>query len=386
MSAPERVRVIESIAEVSSAAWDALPAPDNPFVEHAFLRALEESGSVGPGTGWLPVHLLVEDASGELLGAMPLYLKEHSYGEYIFDWAWANGAQRAGLDYYPKLVSAVPFTPATGPRLLQAPEAGPEVFTALRDGALALAQRAGASSVHWLFTPGEQARQLCRHPRIHYRMTYQYHWKNDGFEDFADFLSRFRSKTRKQVRRERRKAASCGLELRTLRGAEVEGHLWDQLHPLYRSTIRKKGAIPYLSPEFFALLPERLAHRVLLTGALENGELVAAALSFTRGQHLYGRYWGCHEAHEALHFELCYYRPLEWAIEQGLRRVEAGAQGPHKIRRGFLPTATHSAHWIAHPGLSDAVARFLQSERAHHRQELDLLDERSPFRRGPKGG
>ncbi len=380
---PLRTRAVDAISRVDAAAWDALAGDNNPFVEHAFLALLEESRSVGAGTGWIPAHVLVEAPDGRLVGAAPTYVKEHSYGEYIFDWGWADAAQRAGLQYYPKIVCAVPFTPATGPRLLVAPGAdAARVAVAVAEGARGLARRIGASSVHWLFTTESERDVLAALPDVHPRLTYQYHWDNDGYADFEQFLGTFRSRTRKEVRRERRHAAASGLTLETLRGPELDGDAWRSLYPLYLSTTRKKGAIPYLTPEFFALLPQRVSERVVVTLARDGRRVVAAALSFEKGSHLYGRYWGCLEEHEALHFELCYYRLLDHAIASRLTHVEAGAQGAHKIKRGFLPAPTYSAHWLRHPGLADAVARYLDAERDHHLDDMEALGERSPHRRG----
>lgn len=376
------LEVVHSVKEIDAATWDGLAGEDNPFVEHAFLVALEDSGSVGQGTGWAPLPLVVRSGT-RIVGVAPLYLKSHSYGEYIFDWGWADAAQRAGLPYYPKLVVAAPFTPATGPRMLIDPAVDPPpVRQALAAGARAVAEHVNASSVHWLFIQEDEAAALASHGEIR-RLTYQYHWINREYESFDAFLGTFRSKERKQAKRERRRALASGLRLSTLHGAELEPRQWAALYPLYRSTTGKKGAHAYLTREFFELLPERLAHRVVVTMAERGDEVVAAALAFRKGPHLYGRYWGCREDHDALHFELCYHRFVEYSIEHGLARFEAGAQGRHKIKRGFLPCATHSAHWLAHPGLDGAVRSWVEMEREENRFQMSALADHGPFRQDP---
>ena len=380
-SHPVEVTVINGLDEVPAVEWNALAGTDNPFVEHSFLLALETSGSVGEGTGWTPCHVLVRD-TGILVGAMPLYVKTHSYGEYIFDWAWANAAQRYGIEYYPKLVCAVPFTPATGPRLLLrggAPEQG--VVGGLLSGVHAVAEQVGASSFHVLFC-SEEERGLLAKAGLLPRLTYQYHWENRGWSTFESYLGTFRSTPRRLVRKERREAAANGLEVRTLRGHELTGAQLDHLYAFYRDTTGRKGAIPYLTQPFFRALNTSLRDSALVALAQDGARPVAGALSFQRGDHLYGRYWGCLQDFDKLHFELCYYRHIELCIEHGWTRFEAGAQGQHKIKRGLMPSPTYSAHWIRDPGLAEAVADYLPREAQQTRWEMEALAKRGPFRRG----
>lgn len=380
------VELVDGLHRVPADAWDALGAPDDPFTTHAFLRALEDSGTVGERTGWLPQHVLVRDGD-RLLGAMPLYLKGDSYGEYIFDWGWADAAMRAGLRYYPKLVSAAPFTPATGPRLRTRPEADAEerqeVERALVAGALHLAEAAEASSLHVLFCPEDQRQRLEALGLIG-RQTHQYHWTNtapDGgrYTDFEHWLSTFRSRRRKETRRERR--LPDGVSLLDLPGDRLGPRQQAAVRGLYEDTCAKRGGYPYLSAGMFEAFWGPLAHlsRVLL--AEEDGEVVAMALLFQRGAHLYGRYWGCRPGYEGLHFELCYHRPIELCIEHGWTRFEAGAQGQHKIKRGLVPHPTWSAHWLAHPGLARAVREACLHEAAMTARSMEALDEHAPFKR-----
>ena len=380
------VEVVPALSGVPAAEWDTLAGADDPFVEHAFLAALETSGSVGPGTGWSPAHVIAR-RRGRLEGAVPFYVKTDSYGEYIFDWGWASASQRAGISYYPKLVSSIPFTPATGRRLLVLDgleaDAGRQVAGALVLGMRTIADRIDASSIHVLFSSAEERAFLCD-PALRFepRLTYQYHWTNEGYGSFDDYLAAFRSSSRKEVRRERRKAAASGLALRTVRGTELTDAEWAALYAFYRDTTGRKGAIPYLTPRFFEEIRRTLPERVVVgLASRPDGSPVAAALAFQKGRNLFGRYWGCLEDHEALHFELCYYRLIEFAIEHGLARFEAGAQGEHKIRRGLLPSPTFSAHWLRHPGLAEAVADHLPREAEMHEREMELLARHTPFKR-----
>jgi predicted N-acyltransferase len=381
------LEVLTAIDEVPAAEWDALAGDDNPFVEHAFLHALEASGSVGAGeadTGWTPLHLTLRDDRGALRGAMPLYLKTDSYGEYIFDWGWADAAMRAGLAYYPKLVCAVPFTPATGPRLLVSDDAGRDrVASALLSGARTLEQRLGCSSTHLLFcTEGEQ--RLAEEQGFLTRLTCQFHWDNDGYESFDDFLSTFRSSARKAVRRERRRARESGLQIELKAGHELTDDEWDAMYAFYRDTTSRKWGQAYLNRRFFELARERLPDRVLVSLAKDGDRPVAGALCFRKGAHVYGRYWGCLESYDMLHFELCYYLPIERCIAEGWRRFEAGAQGVHKLKRGLMPRPIYSAHHIDHAGLRRAVSRHLLIEGHSQQQEMKLLEQHSPFRRDAK--
>ncbi|MGF1592697.1 MAG: GNAT family N-acetyltransferase [Kiloniellaceae bacterium] len=379
------VQVVGRIAEVPAAEWDAC-AGDNPFVSHAFLSALEDSGSVSAETGWLPQHLLLPGLDGApgggLLGCAPLYLKSHSYGEYVFDWNWADAYERAGGRYYPKLQCSVPFTPATGPRLLANPAANrDEVEAGLVAAMLELARRHQASSLHITFPPKEQYERLGAFGLLQ-RLGVQYHWQNAGYADFDAFLAALASRKRKAIRKERRKVAESGIHLRALTGDEIEPRHWDAFFEFYMVTADRKWGQPYLTREFFHLLGERLADRVVLVMADYRGEPVAGALNLKSGDTLYGRNWGSLGRFRFLHFETCYYQAIDYAIAHGLKFVEAGAQGEHKIQRGYLPTPTYSAHWIADAGFSRAVEEFLARERRAMQREIDALEDYSPFKEG----
>jgi uncharacterized protein len=375
--APELSLTLHSaIADIPAADWDACAGEDNPFVSHAFLSAVEDSGSASPRTGWLPQHAALRDASGRLVGVAPGYAKAHSYGEYVFDHGWADALERAGGRYYPKLQVAVPFSPVPGPRLL------------LRDGlpASAMAQALvqardalGFSSVHVTFCTEPEWAALGEAGWLQ-RMGVQFHWENAGFGCFEDFLGAMAARKRKALKRERREVAEAGLEIRTLRGPEMTPALWAAFHRFYRSTTDRKWGSAYLTREFWPLLGERLGERVVMVMAFRSGEPVAAALNLLGREALYGRNWGATVDVPFLHFELCYYRAIDFAIEQRLARVEAGAQGEHKIQRGYLPRPTWSAHHIAHPGLARAVADFLGREVPAMRREIAALAELSPFR------
>ncbi len=378
------VKVVSRIAEVPAADWDAC-AGGNPFVSHAFLDALEESGSATAETGWLQQHLVLPDPKGGLLGCAPLYLKNHSYGEYVFDWNWADAYERAGGRYYPKLQCSVPFTPATGPRLLVHPTAErEEVMAGLTAAMLELARRHQASSLHITFPPEAQFDALGRFGLLQ-RLGVQYHWHNRGYAAFDDFLDALASRKRKAIRKERRKVAESGIRLRALTGGEIEPRHWDAFFEFYMATADRKWGQPYLTREFFHLLGERLTDRVVLMLADYQGEPVAGALNLKSGDTLYGRNWGALGRFRFLHFETCYYQAIDYAIAHGLKYVEAGAQGEHKIQRGYLPTATYSAHWIADANFSRAVEEFLARERAAVEQEIAYLADHSPFKEGGTG-
>lgn len=376
-----KLKVFEGLAGISPEAWDALTGPDDPFVEHAFLSTLEQSGSVGAEAGWLPLHLTAWDGE-RLVGALPLYLKDHSYGEYIFDWGWADAAHRASIAYYPKLVSMVPVTPATGRRFLVADDADrEEVIGTLVAGLQEVAAATDASSVHLLFLTREERDAVLRLGPYLPRLSMQFHWHNEGYADFEDFLARFRASYRKKVRRERRAVAEAGVRVRVVPGEDLTPEDWRRLRQFYRDTCARKGSYPYLTDSFFELGATRLAPRALAVLAERGGRIVAGTLNFEKGRHLYGRYWGCAEELEMLHFELCYYSLIERAIERGARRFEAGAQGSHKLRRGMLPAEIHSVHWIADPRLRQAVAEFLPREAFAVQRQIAELRSQSPFRR-----
>ena len=376
------ITLIGDLANIDRVAWDALAnppdAPFDPFLSWDFLQALEESGCASAQRGWQPAHLIARDATGAAVGAMPLYAKDHSYGEYVFDHAWADALQRAGGRYYPKLQCAVPFTPVPGRRILARE---PGVQAALAQAAIGLAQRAGASSVHATFA----SEALCaRLTPLGYlaRAGLQYHWFNNGYASFADFLGALSSQKRKTIRRERQRACE-GIVIKRLRGPEIKTRDWDFFFRCYMDTGSRKWGSPYLNRKFFALLGERMAdHCVLFVAEEADGTPLAAALNLIGGEALYGRYWGRIADVPFLHFELCYYQAIELAIELGLPRVEAGAQGEHKLARGYVPVQTHSAHWIAHSGLRDAVARYLEAEAPAVAEEAEVLMDSAPFRKG----
>ena len=378
------VSVHRRIAEIGRSAWDACAQPPdyggNPFIAYDFLDILEESGCAVERTGWAPQHLALRDERQTVRAVMPLYLKSHSQGEYIFDHAWADAYERAGGRYYPKLVSASPFSPVTGPRLIVGPDIDREAGgRALIEGALALGGRFGVSTLGVNFPPEEEWR-LMGETGMLLRQNQQYHWENAGYASFEDFLGALSSGRRKTIRRERRDAAA-GLEVVQLTGADLTEEHWDAFFAFYMDTGSRKWGQPYLNRRFFALLGERMADRTLLIMARRAGRWIAGALNLIGTDCLYGRNWGCLEDVPFLHFELCYYQAIDFAITHGLNRVEAGAQGQHKIARGYLPSAVYSAHHIADRALRLPVARFLEEERRAVQGEMDwLAEEYSPFR------
>ena len=371
-------RAAPAVGALPADQWDRLAGPGNPFMSHAFLTALEDSGSVGPGTGWSPAPLVIEDGRGSLLAAVPAYLKGHSQGEYVFDYAWADAWERAGGSYYPKLQIAAPFTPATGPRLLLQDEA---YAASLLRAAESLCQQHGLSSAHATFIEPAQ-RPLFERAGWLLRSDIQFHWENRGYGSFDDFLAELASRKRKAIRKERAEAQR-EVEIRRLSGADIRAEHWDAFWVFYQDTGARKWGQPYLTREAFDLFGERMADRLLLVFAYQDGEPIAGALNFIGEEALYGRYWGCTRDKPFLHFELCYYQAIDAAIERGLQRVEAGAQGGHKLARGYEPVPTCSAHWIADPGFREAVADFLGRERDGVAQERFFLGQRTPFKRAP---
>jgi predicted N-acyltransferase len=377
----------DRIADIGEGDWDACACPEagdgarpeDPFTTYRFLSALEESGSVGRGTGWQPQYMRAE-AGGEVIAVAPLYVKSHSLGEYIFDHSWAHAYERAGGRYYPKLQGAVPFTPVTGRRLLTRPGHEAAGRAALLQGAREVAARHAISSVHFTFctaeevAAGEGAGYLARR-------TQQYHWENRGYGGFDDFLDDLSSRKRKTIRKERARAQAFGGEIVALTGDAIGPEHWQAVWEFYQDTGARKWGTPYLTRAFFDLAHERLRDDVLLILALRAGRPVAGAMNLIGASALYGRYWGCIEDHPCLHFELCYYRAIEFAIETGLQRVEAGAQGEHKLARGYLPRPVHSLHWLRDPGFAEAVAQYLEAERAAVDEESDILTGYGPFRR-----
>jgi uncharacterized protein len=377
-----QIQTVDSLDEIDAAEWDALVSSEDPFTEHAFLVALETSDSVGSRhTGWMPRHLVVRD-DGRLVAAAPVYLKTDSYGEYIFDFHWAQSAISAGIPYYPKLVSAVPFTPATGKRILAARGYERLAADAILSAVAAQVADGIASSAHLLFISEAERDRAVAHdftPRI----SMQYHWSNrGGWTCFDDFMAGVRAPSRKQIARERRIAASHGLDLVAKTGNELTPLEWRALYDFYVSTTERKGGFAYLTRGFFDQIVKTYAHRVVATFAEHQGRPVAGALFFWKGHSLYGRYWGAHRALDSMHFELCYYLPMQWGLERGMQRFEAGAQGEHKIKRGFVPEACHSAHTFRDARLAAAVARDLDQERAAVAHAIRELESLSPFPRG----
>jgi hypothetical protein len=381
------LKLVGRIADIPAEAWDACAGDGNPFVSHAFLRALEDSRSVGGRSGWLPQHVAVEDGGGRLLACAPLYVKSHSQGEYVFDQGWAQAYERAGGRYYPKLQLAVPFTPVPGPRLLVRP--GPlaeAVRGVLVRGLIEVAERLGVSSLHITF-PQEADRRHLAEAGLMIRLGCQYHWANNGYRSFDDFLASLASRKRKAIRRERREALADGIEIRALSGGDIRPQHWDAFFAFYMDTGDRKWGRPYLTRGFFEAIGASMADKIVLMMAEKDGRPVAGALNLRGRTTLYGRNWGCLGDFRFLHFETCYYQAIDYAITHGLERVEAGAQGEHKIQRGYLPVETWSAHWIRDPGFARAVEDFLKRERAAVRAEIAALGEASPFRRdGDCGG
>lgn len=372
------VKVISSLKEVPQVQWDSCAGDQNPFVSHTFLKCLEDSGSVCGDTGWLPQHILVEDENG-LAGCVPCYLKNHSHGEYVFDWGWADAFERAGGTYYPKLQVSVPFSPVTGPRLLVRESKNIEhTRRMLTAGLLELGKQHSVSSLHITFTTEEEWTDLGQMGLLK-RQGQQFHWQNENYKTFDDFLASLNSRKRKMIRKERA-AANGKVDIEILTGSTLEPHHMQKFYQFYLNTVDRKWAHAYLNIEFFQLLQERMADKVVLVMANYNGEYVAGALNLRGPEVLWGRNWGCNERFRMLYFESCFYRSIEFAIENGLSRVEAGAQGPHKISRGYLPHPTYSIHWIRDENFRNAVAKFLEQERRGLQSEMGMLSKLSPYK------
>ncbi len=411
--APQRsielqLRIVSDLGEVPAGAWDACAGTEisgaaqnsdepaypkidalpndprwaaNPFVSHAFLSALERSGSATPRTGWAPQHLLAETPDGEVLGAVPCYLKSHSRGEYVFDQGWADAYERAGGSYYPKLQVSVPFTPATGPRLLVRPSPYADaVKDALAAGLVTLCERRQASSVHVTFLPQADWDRL-RPKGFLKRTDQQFHWRNEGYGSFDDFLSALASRKRKTIRRERREAIDSGITIHPLTGSDLTEAVWDDFFAFYIDTGSRKWGRPYLTRAFFSMIGQDMADRILLVMAKRDGRYIAGAINFIGAGALFGRHWGAIEHHPFLHFELCYYQAIDFAIANKLATVEAGAQGEHKLARGYAPVTTYSSHYIADPGLRRAIADYLKRERAYVDAAGGELEQLTPFRK-----
>lgn len=404
---PPVLKVLSSLDDIPSTDWDALANPGyppilydpingidspetipestsqdtpfNPMLSHAFLQALEESNCVGWEAGWIPQYLVWEE-NNRTLAAVPSYVKAHSQGEYVFDHAWADAFHRAGGDYYPKLQCAIPFTPVPGRRLLIAPDVPRErAVRVLSSGLQYLSEKIEASSVHLTFLTEQEWKELGALGYLQ-RTDQQFHWEDQNYGDFEGFLSALSSRKRKTIRKERKTALASDITVEWITGADLKEHHWDAFYQFYRDTGSRKWGRPYLNRHFFSLLGERLADRTLLIMAKREGRYIAGALNMIGSDTLYGRNWGCIEDHPCLHFEICYYQAIDYALANGLPRVEAGAQGSYKLARGYMPNLTYSAHWIAHPSLRHAVADYLEHERAAISQEQKALSEHSPFR------
>ncbi|MBI1244465.1 MAG: GNAT family N-acetyltransferase [Alphaproteobacteria bacterium] len=377
------IETVDSLRGVATAEWDACAGADNPFVSYAFLDAIERSGSGTAETGWGPRHLLARDSGGTLLGAVPMYLKGHSYGEYVFDHSWAEAYRRAGGRYYPKLQACVPFTPVPGPRLLARP--GPfadSVRAALADTLASLPKRLGVSSLHVTFCQADEAEMLEDSGMV-LRQGFQFHWTNPGYPDFEAFLGTLSHSRRKSIRKERREVADQGIEHVRLTGQDITAEHWDAFFGFYISTSDRKWGSPYLTREFFDMIGAVMAEKILLVMARREGNWIAGALNLIGADTLYGRNWGCSEDHRFLHFETCYYQALEFAIERGLARVEAGAQGEHKLQRGYMPVPVWSAHSMREEGFRTAVAEFCKREAEAVAGHIAELAAEGPFKSKP---
>ncbi|MBT5032074.1 MAG: N-acetyltransferase [Proteobacteria bacterium] len=380
--------VIESISTVNATDWDSCVGVKHPFTCHAFLDALEHSRCIGPESGWSPQHLVVytDKQKQEMVGVMPLYLKDHSYGEYVFDWAWADAYHRAGLDYYPKLLCGIPFTPVNGARLIVKPgiENGATVRQTLLKKVLQLAKSENISSIHWLFTTGEDDNFLLN-SGITRRTGTQFHWRNQGYQNFDSFLSDMSHKKRKNIRRERRRVSDAGIKYLVIGGEDITEQYTSEMYRFYTRTIRRYGARQYLNREFFERITTTMPESVIFMFAQFDGQLLAGGLFYLGDNALYGRYWGAYDDYHSLHFETCYYQPIEYCIKNGLELFEAGAQGEHKLARGLLPVKTYSYHWLSNPRFMSAVEQYTVEENDHIDRYTELLHAHSPFRANTKG-
>ena len=377
----------DRISSISAADWNHCSGADNPFISHGFLNALETSGSASRQTGWQPHHLVLRDTAGQIRAVMPMYLKSHSYGEYVFDHSWAHAWQQAGGAYYPKAQAAVPFTPVPGPRLLVAEDAPAGTFEELANAACQFAESLGLSSLHITFLQQDEVQKLdglgamSSGERWIHRLGLQFHWFNEGYADWDAFLDQLASRKRKMLRRERRAVRDAGIRFQQLRGAELKSHHWDQFYAFYLATIDRKWGGAYLTREFFEEIHHHMSERILLILAEQDGEVIAGALNFIGADTLYGRNWGCSRDIPFLHFETCYYQAIDAATEMGLKRVEAGAQGMHKVQRGYIPALTHSMHYIPHSGFARAVRDFTRREAAAIYEEAEALAQYTPYRK-----
>jgi predicted N-acyltransferase len=375
-----RLTVHEAIAEIAADDWNAIAGEDFPFLRHEFLLAAEQTGCVSEDAGWAPRHLALRQ-DGQLIGAMPLYEKHHSWGEFVFDWSWARAYEQAGLAYYPKLVSAVPFTPAPSRRLLLSADAGDPAARALIDGAIDLAGESGCSSLHVLF-PLDGELPWFRQAGLQIRKDCQFHWRNRDYEDFDAFLKTFTASKRKKARRDRRRVAEAGIRFRRLRGGEIDLATREIVYKMISLTFMRRGSLPYYTLHFFVRLGRTLPNNILVILAEQQDRVIAAAVFFESADKLYGRYWGSSGHYDALHFETCYYQGIEYCIERGLRVFEPGTQGEHKVSRGFTPASTWSAHWLAHPEFLTAIGNYLDEETRHIDRYMQSVDAHSPYRKG----
>ena len=378
------IRVFGGINEILAEDWDACAGPDDPFCSHAFLAALEESGSVSLETGWLPHHIALENGANDVLAVAPLYLKNHSYGEYVFDWAWADALHRAGGRYYPKLQLAIPFTPVTGRRFLVRQNLSTskqrEIKKTMLSGLIKLAEKLQVSSFHITF-PNKEEWDIFGQNGLLKRTDRQFHWINNGFDTFEDFLTTLSSRKRKGIRKERRTVLENNIVVHFLTGEKIKKHHWDSFFSFYQNTADKKWGQAYLNRSFFLQIGKNLGKSLLLVMAEKEGRFVGGALNLIGKDALFGRYWGCLEEFKFLHFEICYYRAMDFAIKNCLRRVEAGAQGHHKLQRGYLPSPTYSAHWIANDAFKKAIADYLDEETRAINVEIKSLNKLSPFKK-----
>ena len=376
-----QLSIHDGIDAIPAADWDRLVDADAPFMRHAFLAAMERQGCVGEHFGWLPRHLALRDADGTLLAAVPCYLKLNSYGEFVFDWAWADAYRRAGRRYYPKLVIASPYTPTTGARILtgDSPDRA-DYASALIAGSVQVADRLGASGLHWLFTTDEETGWM-RDAGLMRRLGCQFHWHNPGYGTFDDLLGTFSAEKRKKTRRERRRVAEAGVRIRRVRGGDVSDAEWAVFHRLYEDTFDKRGGVPTLTLPFFREIGRTMGDDLLLILAEHGGEIVAAAFCLVGSRTLYGRHWGCSKEFHSLHFEACYYQGQEHCIANGLSRFEPGAGGEHKVSRGFLPARTWSAHWIADQAFREPISKFLDHEIDGVENYIAEMEQHSPYRR-----
>lgn len=376
------LRLYQSMADIKASQWDACAGQDHPFVSHSFLRLLEDSGSAGSETGWMPLHAMMHDEEDQVVACAPLYVKGHSWGEYVFDHSWAQAYQQTGQNYYPKLQCAVPFSPVSGPRLLIREDVEDKVVLR-QQFAHALKQitdQFDVSSLHVTFCEANETTDMTAAGYLH-RTGIQYHWQNNDYRDFDDFLATFRSAKRKTLKKERRAVRDAGVTFTLLTGSDLHAHHWDAFWPFYLSTVDKRWGSAYLTEDFFHELGKKMADHVLLILAEKNGEVIGGALNLLGKDTVYGRVWGCNVDVPFLHFEACYYQAIDFAIREGYRTVEAGAQGQHKLQRGYSPVLTHSCHWIPDPSFRSAVKNFLRMEQKEVDDTKEILTEHLPYRR-----